>query len=232
MPEDDQGAFVPVVFVDAAGVPVAGATAATPGVRGVGSPPPAPGWRHVEGAGWIAPPLRHFVDAHGVFVESLETFEGHPEGLAEARTPPPNAVVRWDGDAWRAARPRYAVAAGSGVFLARSVSSFEEPPAGEVWVDLAPPHVNVTWDFSAGAWIDHGKPPPAVVTKLGLKRAFGSDWPGVRAALQAHDDMREEWDLAIEIARADPMVAALGEVLGLSGPEIDRIFEEAARVAG
>ncbi|MGY3527682.1 hypothetical protein [Bradyrhizobium sp. USDA 4452] len=72
-------------------------------------------------------------------------------------------------------------------------------------------------------------PPPAVpesCTKLGLKRAFDElgTWAAVKAAIAADANAQEEWDLATEIRRADPLVQHMIAVVGLSDARVDQLL--------
>ncbi|MHC2241475.1 hypothetical protein [Bradyrhizobium elkanii] len=72
--------------------------------------------------------------------------------------------------------------------------------------------------------------PPAAVpsscTKLGLKRAFDElgTWATVKAAIAADANVQEEWDLATEIRRADPLVQHMIAVVGLSDAQVDQLL--------
>ena len=72
-------------------------------------------------------------------------------------------------------------------------------------------------------------PPPAVptsCTKLGLKRAFDElgTWPAVKAAIAADANAQEEWDLATEIRRADPLVQHMIGIVDLSDAQVDQLL--------
>lgn len=57
---------------------------------------------------------------------------------------------------------------------------------------------------------------PGSATKLGLKRALADQggWDSVKAALAADPDLQEDWDLATEIRRSDPLTQAMIAQLG------------------
>ncbi len=69
-------------------------------------------------------------------------------------------------------------------------------------------------------------PVPTSASKLGLKRALAEIglWDQVKAAIAADPDIQEEWDLAIEIRRTDPLVERLVAALGLAPAEVDAIL--------
>ncbi|UGY23165.1 hypothetical protein HU675_0035200 [Bradyrhizobium septentrionale] len=69
-------------------------------------------------------------------------------------------------------------------------------------------------------------PPPDSCTKLGLKRAFDEfgNWAAVKAAIAADAAVQEEWDLATEIRRADPLVQHMIAVVGLSDEQVDQLL--------
>ncbi|MHC1943442.1 hypothetical protein IF803_03550 [Bradyrhizobium sp. UFLA06-06] len=67
---------------------------------------------------------------------------------------------------------------------------------------------------------------PSACTKLGLKRAFDElgTWAAVKAAIAADANVQEEWDLATEIRRADPLVQHMIAVVGLSDGQVDQLL--------
>lgn len=76
---------------------------------------------------------------------------------------------------------------------------------------------------------DPPTPVPTFATKLGLKRALDEVglWATVRAAIAADPSVQEEWDLAIQINRTDPLVARLVAALGLTEEQIDAMLVRA-----
>lgn len=72
-------------------------------------------------------------------------------------------------------------------------------------------------------------PPPDSCTKLGLKRAFDElgTWAAVKAAIAADANVQEEWDLATEIRRADPLVQHMIAIVGLTEAQVDQILVRA-----
>ncbi|WP_338821449.1 hypothetical protein [Bradyrhizobium septentrionale] len=69
-------------------------------------------------------------------------------------------------------------------------------------------------------------PPPDSCTKLGLKRAFDElgNWATVKAEIAADAAVQEEWDLATEIRRADPLVQHMIAVVDLSDEQVDQLL--------
>lgn len=67
---------------------------------------------------------------------------------------------------------------------------------------------------------------PERATKLGLKRAFDElgIWPQVKAEIAADRDAQEEWDLAIDINRTDPLTQNLIRKLQFSDAQVDQII--------
>ncbi|GIQ73177.1 hypothetical protein [Bradyrhizobium sp. RD5-C2] len=76
------------------------------------------------------------------------------------------------------------------------------------------------------AFLNPPAPLPASCTKLGLKRAFDElgTWAAVKAAIAADANAQEEWDLATEIRRADPLVQHMITIVGLTDPEVDQLL--------
>lgn len=91
--------------------------------------------------------------------------------------------------------------------------------------------------LAAGGVPDPYVPPPLPVptsaSKLGLKRALADVglWDQVKAAIATDPDIQEEWDLAIEIRRTDPLVERLVAALGLAPAEVDAILIRANELA-
>ena len=81
--------------------------------------------------------------------------------------------------------------------------------------------------LAAGGVPDPYVPPPLPVptsaNKLGLKRALAEIglWDQVKAAIAADPDIQEEWDLAIEIRRTDPLVQMMIDAIGLTPEQAD-----------
>lgn len=80
-------------------------------------------------------------------------------------------------------------------------------------------------------------PPPTVpagASKLGLKRALAErgEWVAVRAALASDPDLAEDWALATEIRRADPLVQAMIAARGYSEEEVDALLIRSAELVG
>jgi len=69
-------------------------------------------------------------------------------------------------------------------------------------------------------------PVPTSATKLGLRRVFVEMeiWDQVKVLIGANSDTQEEWDLATEIKRADPLVRGLIVALKLSPADVDHIL--------
>ncbi|GEP00622.1 hypothetical protein [Methylobacterium haplocladii] len=83
-------------------------------------------------------------------------------------------------------------------------------------------------------------PPPVVVvvptsaSKLGLKRALAEtgelavfpepEWPAVKAALASNPDLQEDWDLATEIRRVDPLTQAMIAARSYSPAQVDALL--------
>ena len=84
--------------------------------------------------------------------------------------------------------------------------------------------------LAAGGVPDPYVPPPLPVptsaSKLGLKRALAEIglWDQVKAAIAADPDAQEEWDLAVEIRRTDPLVQMMIDAMGLTPEQVDAIL--------
>lgn len=77
-------------------------------------------------------------------------------------------------------------------------------------------------------------PQPTSCTRLGLMRAFKARdlWETVRAMIAANSDLQEEWDLAVEIRKSDPLIlTALGALTQLGIPfsdaDVDALIADA-----
>lgn len=70
---------------------------------------------------------------------------------------------------------------------------------------------------------------PNSASKLGLKRAFTElgQWDNVKAYLAANPDLQEDWDLAIEIKRSDPITQGAVTALNLSADQVDALLVRA-----
>lgn len=77
---------------------------------------------------------------------------------------------------------------------------------------------------------DAPNPVPQVITKLQLRNALVSLdlWATLRAALDADLEAQEVFDLASDVNRGHPLVAAFAQSLGKTNAEIDGIFRMAA----
>jgi hypothetical protein len=67
---------------------------------------------------------------------------------------------------------------------------------------------------------------PASCTKLGPKRAFDElgTWAAVKAAIAADANVQEEWDLATQIRRADPLVQHMIAIVGLTDAQVNQLL--------
>ena len=74
---------------------------------------------------------------------------------------------------------------------------------------------------------------PVSASKLGLKRALAQQgaWTAVKAAIAADPELQEDWDLATEIRRADPLTQAMIAKLGLTDAQVDALLIRAADLA-
>lgn len=69
-------------------------------------------------------------------------------------------------------------------------------------------------------------PPPPSASKLGIKRALAEldQWETVRSAIASDPDVQEEWDLAVEIYRSDPLTQQIINLLSLTPAEVDALI--------
>ena len=69
-------------------------------------------------------------------------------------------------------------------------------------------------------------PVPTSASKLGLKRALAEIglWDQVKAAIATDPDVQEEWELAVEIRRTDPLVQMMIDAIGLTPEQADAIL--------
>lgn len=86
------------------------------------------------------------------------------------------------------------------------------------------------------AWLSDGGepepyvPPPVPVppsaTRLGLMRALKEigQWDAVKAALAANPEVQEEWDVAIEVKRTDPITQGMIAQMGLTEEQVDALL--------
>jgi hypothetical protein len=67
---------------------------------------------------------------------------------------------------------------------------------------------------------------PKTASKLGLKRTFDEkgQWDQIKAVITADAETQEEWDLAQEIKRTDPLVQGIIAALSLSPSQVDAIL--------
>ncbi|OKO67207.1 hypothetical protein [Bradyrhizobium sp. NAS96.2] len=81
-------------------------------------------------------------------------------------------------------------------------------------------------DPAVVAFLAPPAPVPSSCTKLGLKRAYDElgNWAIVKAAIAADQSVQEEWDLATELRRADPLVQRMIAALGLSDAQVDQLL--------
>ncbi len=73
---------------------------------------------------------------------------------------------------------------------------------------------------------------PESATKLGLRRVFVEQgrWDQVKAMIAANPDTQEEWDLAIEIKRTDPLAEGLIAAMKLEPADVDAILVRAKQL--
>lgn len=76
------------------------------------------------------------------------------------------------------------------------------------------------------------EPVPASATRLGLMRALKEIglWDAAKAAIAADPDIQEEWDLAVEVKRTDPLTQAMIASLGLSNLQVDQLLIRSAEM--
>lgn len=75
-------------------------------------------------------------------------------------------------------------------------------------------------------------PPPTSCTKLGLKRTLDElgQWQAIKAAIASNPDVQEEWDLAIELRRNDPIVQHMITVTGMTDEQVDALLIRANEI--
>ncbi len=73
---------------------------------------------------------------------------------------------------------------------------------------------------------------PGSASKLGLKRALEElgQWDAVKAALAANAAAQEEWDLAVEVRRTDPVTQGMIAALSLSDEQVDALLVRAVEL--
>lgn len=67
---------------------------------------------------------------------------------------------------------------------------------------------------------------PSKTSKLGIKRALEEldMWDDVKAAIAANPSIQEEWELAVEISRNDPLTQSMIATLGMTPEQIDQLI--------
>jgi hypothetical protein len=71
--------------------------------------------------------------------------------------------------------------------------------------------------------------PPTKASKLGIKRALDQIglWATAKSAIAADPAVQEDWDLAVEISRYDPLTQSIVAALGLTSEQVDDIIARA-----
>lgn len=71
---------------------------------------------------------------------------------------------------------------------------------------------------------------PSSASRLGLMRAFKEQgaWDQIKAEIAADPEAHEEWDVAIEIRRTDPLAQKMITALGFSEAQFDALLIRAA----
>lgn len=71
---------------------------------------------------------------------------------------------------------------------------------------------------------------PASASKLGLKRALAElgEWEAIKTAIGSDATMQEDWDLAIEVRRTDPLTQAMIAARGYTAAQVDDLLIRAA----
>ena len=101
------------------------------------------------------------------------------------------------------------------------------------WLDLISNQGKRRWTGVAVEPYEPPQPPPIVpssATKLGLKRALTEigQWASVKAAIGSDPDLQEDWDLATEIRRSDPLTQAMIASLQLTEAQVDQLLVRSA----
>ncbi|WP_420131932.1 hypothetical protein [Rhodopseudomonas sp.] len=67
---------------------------------------------------------------------------------------------------------------------------------------------------------------PVSASRLGLMRAWKEQgvWDQIKAKIAADPETQEEWDVAIEIRRTDPLVQQMIAVTGMSELDVDALL--------
>lgn len=67
---------------------------------------------------------------------------------------------------------------------------------------------------------------PSKTSKLGIKRALEEMdmWDDVKAAIAANPSIQEEWELAVEVSRNDPLTQSMIATLGMTPEQIDLLI--------
>jgi hypothetical protein len=75
---------------------------------------------------------------------------------------------------------------------------------------------------------------PRIASKLGLKRALSEIglWEAVKSAIASDPQIEEEWGLAVEIIRTDPLTQHIIARLALSNEQVDSLILRAKALVG
>lgn len=108
------------------------------------------------------------------------------------------------------------------------------PPEGiSVFQEPEEQPMNIGGTFIEGEYTPPYSPnevPPTMVpspaSKLGLKRALDEIgmWSQVKAAIASDENVQEEWNLAVEIRRTDPLVQMMIDSMSLTEEQVDNIL--------
>ncbi|WP_316227749.1 hypothetical protein [Bradyrhizobium sp. SZCCHNR3015] len=122
-----------------------------------------------------------------------------------------------------------------------TVIEYDEPPSnpppgfseGVIAVQNEDASADWTWDGHTLSAPPAAPAPvfvPQSASKLGLKRALGEigRWNEAKALMASNAGVQEEWDLAIEIKRADPLAQIIIAAMSLSDADVDSILIRAA----
>ncbi|MBE7196589.1 MAG: hypothetical protein INR70_02130 [Parafilimonas terrae] len=132
-----------------------------------------------------------------------------------------------------------AAPAGEAAVFANGAWSLVADHRGEVWFKGTDPLlVDFLGDPAAQdltkAPVLPALPPPSSCTRLGLMRAFKARglWETVKEMIAANADLQEEWDLAVEIRKSDPLIlTALGALtqvgIAFSDADVDKLIADA-----